>query len=61
MDKTFKTKLFSINKEESQDTKQNVKKMKDWIIDLILLMKSCFYKSELDKFIRHINDLYPQV
>ena len=51
MDKTFKTKLFSINKDESQDTKQNVKKMKDWIIELIFLMKSCFYKSELDKFI----------
>ena len=64
MDKYNKTKLFQIQKQQPQDINDKNPKdneIKKWLSDIILYMKSCFYKSELDKFIKHINDIFPYV
>jgi hypothetical protein len=64
MDKYNKTKLFQIQKQHLQDIGDQNKKdnqPKNRLSDIILYMKCCFYKSELDKFIKHVNDLFPYV
>jgi hypothetical protein len=63
MDKCYKTKLFQIQKQQIP-IKQEVHKPDEtqvFVSDNILYMKTCFYKSELDKFVKYINDTFPDV
>ena len=61
MDKVFKTKLFTVYKQEDINKFVKQDELKKWMKNTIHYLKTCYYNGNLDIFIKYINEIIPEV